>query len=319
VVLPLVDLLVGRDSVNPTTDEDVVLRADKTFDILVAMALPLQYASIAFGLWRAHNATSMLEFAGITVSTGLVSSLLAFNAGHELIHRKSIWLQRAGGAVMATTAYATFKVEHVLGHHVHIATPIDGTTARKGENAYAFVARALLHNVGRAFELEAQAAKRKKQPYSIWRGELAGYTLLTLVLFALCAFAAGAQGALYFVAQALVAVVVLELVNYVEHYGLTRKQLPSGGYETTTPMHSWNANFRVSNWLLLQLQRHSDHHANAARPYQVLRDMPQSPQLPLGYASMILLALVPPLYRHVMDPRVEAINASKSAQPKLHE
>ncbi|MCS6997692.1 MAG: alkane 1-monooxygenase, partial [Casimicrobiaceae bacterium] len=191
-------------------------------------------------------------------------------------------------------------------HHVDVATPRDNSTARRGETVYGFIARALRHNVPRAFELERERAKRLGRRYSPWRGELAVWFALSIAFAAACVWVAGHWlGLVYFVGQAFVAVCLLEIINYVEHYGLQRRQLPNGRYERVDPKHSWNSDYLVTNMFLFHLQRHSDHHAYAARRYQVLRHFDESPQLPFGYAAAVVVALCPPLWRRIMDPRVD--------------
>ena len=269
--------------------------------------LPVQVLALAAGVVLVSRVPlSAAGFAGWTLSFGLASSVLAITAGHELIHRGHRGLRMAGGALLATVGYASFKIEHVLGHHVHVATPNDPSTARRGDNAYAFVARALYTNIPRAFALEKAHALRRNVPHGLAHSELVRWTALTAALAGLAAVVGGGAGCLFFVGQAVVAIVMLEVINFVEHYGLERNPVGTrGGYEVTTPAHSWNSNYLLSNLVLFQLQRHSDHHANAARPYQVLRSLEVSPELPAGYPTMVMLALVPPLYRAVMESRFE--------------
>lgn len=305
-LIPVLDALVGRDAVNPTPAEETELRADRFYTALLVACLPLQLGALATGVWIVTRVPlSPLGFVGWTLSFGIASAVVAITVAHELIHRQSRWLQRIGGALLATVAYGSFKIEHVLGHHVHVATPQDPSTARRGDNVYAFVLRALYTNVPRAIALERAHAERSKRPHGFFSSEIARWTALTVALTA-AAGAFGWKGALFFVGQALLAIVMLEVINFVEHYGLERKR--SGrGYEVTTPAHSWNSSHLLSNLILFQLQRHSDHHANAARPYQVLRALEVSPELPAGYPTMVLLALVPPLYRAVLEPRLAAL------------
>lgn len=308
VVIPLVDLVVGVDEVNPNADEEAALRADSFYSLLLIACVPVQLATLGVGVYVVtHAPLGALGVIGWTLSFGIASSVLAITAGHELIHRHSRGMQRLGGVLLATVGYGSFKVEHVLGHHVHVATPEDPSTARRGDNVYAFVARALIGNVRRAYRLERAHANRRAETFRWFRSEVIGWAALTLLLLGGAAVFAGAAGAAFFAGQALVAVTLLEVINFVEHYGLARRPVGSrGGYQPTTPAHSWNSNYLVSNLLLFQLQRHSDHHANAARPYPVLRTLTVSPQLPAGYPTMVLMALVPPLYRAVMDRRLAA-------------
>jgi alkane 1-monooxygenase len=303
VVIPSLDLFVGKDNENPKNEG--ALRADPFYSALLVACLPLQLVILGLGGWLSvHAPFSSFGKVGWAIGVGLSSGTLAINTGHELIHRQNRWLRWTGGALLATVGYASFMVEHVLGHHVHVATPEDGSTARRGENVYAFIARAFARNIGHGWLLEN--AQRKRRNRSLAQSELLWAYAGTAALVGVFGHALGPGGMLFIGIQALVAITLLEVINFVEHYGLQRKKLATGrAYENATPMHSWNSNYMLTNLLLFQLQRHSDHHANAARPYQVLRHMPESAQLPYGYATMVVLALFPPLYRAVMHPLLD--------------
>jgi alkane 1-monooxygenase len=311
VAIPVLDLVLGTDSENPV--DEASLRADRFYTALVVLCLPVQLCVLAFSAWViTHAPFSLAGKIGWTISVGLSSGALAINTGHELIHRQNRFLRAAGGGLLATVGYAGFMVEHVLGHHVHVATPEDGSTARRGENVYAFVARAFARNIALAVRLETAQRKRRKK--SLLHSELLWAYLFTVALVLFAAYFLGVTAACFVIGQGVVAITLLEVINFVEHYGLARTKLPNGrAYENTTPMHSWNSNYLLTNLLLFQLQRHSDHHANAARPYQTLRHMPDSAQLPFGYATMVVLALLPPLYRAVMHPILDA-HAARATQ-----
>jgi alkane 1-monooxygenase len=320
--IPVLDLLIGRDSENPTDEEARALAKVSYFTALLTLCLPLQLASIGFGVWVVT--TTEMSFAaciGWAAAVGIVSGILGINVGHELIHRKHKGLQTLGGILLATTGYASFKVEHVLGHHVHIATPVDGTSAKRGESVYPYLLRALRNNIPLAFALERKDAERKAKagkgaPWSLLTSELVRYYAFSAALVAAGAAFGCLRGGLLVLGQGVVAILTLEVVNYVEHYGLERKPVgDKGAYEVTTLHHSWNSNYFLTNLLLFQLQRHSDHHANAARPYQALRHMLESPQLPLGYAGMVTMALCPPLFKAVMAKALSEHAARAGAAP----
>jgi alkane 1-monooxygenase len=251
------------------------------------------------------------------VSIGLVGGVTAINTGHELIHKPTRLEQWAGGLLLSCVGYGSFKVEHIHGHHVDVATPADGSTARLGETIYRFVPRAVWRNPQRAFELERAACVHRGRPWNPLRSELVVWSLASVAFALACSVMVGLLttapwwlGLVYFVAQSMVAISLLEIINYIEHYGLERRLLTAGPmagrYERVNVTHSWNANFLFTNLLLFQLQRHSDHHAHAVRRYQALRHFDESPQLPAGYSALVVLAAVPPLWRRVMDPRVAA-------------
>jgi alkane 1-monooxygenase len=312
-LIPLLDAWIGQDPSNPAPQDEASLAGDNFYRILTLSCLPLYVGIMLWGAW-ALTAAPFAWWAqvGWMISMGFVGGVVAINTGHELIHKTSRVERLAGGLLLASVGYGTFKVEHIYGHHVEVATPTDNSTAGLGENVYAFILKALLHNPRRAYLLERAAHTRRGLSTAWWQSELTHLYAFTLLLAGICTAIAGWLGLVYFAVQSLSAIALLEVINYVEHYGLARRQLPDGRYEKVDPTHSWNSNFILTNLFLFQLQRHSDHHANAVRRYQVLRHFPQSPQLPAGYATMVVLATIPPLWRKVMDPKVAVYENNRS-------
>lgn len=308
-IIPVMDYIIGKDTTNPDESTTKRLAENPYFPILTLLCLPIQLACLYFGIGYVIEAyhTQILSPIGVLgwiLSLGIVSSALAINVGHELIHKNSRIEQWAGGLLYASVCYAGFKVEHVRGHHVNVSTPEDASSSRFNESAYQFIPRAIVLNVMNALKLEAKRLARKGLPALHWRNELLWWHSISCALAVIAAVKFGALGAGLFLAQAMIAIIHLELINYVEHYGLERKKLPNGKYERTNITHSWNSSYLLTNLFLFQLQRHSDHHENPKRRYQILRHFDESPQLPGGYASMVLLALVPPLWRKIINPLV---------------
>jgi alkane 1-monooxygenase len=307
VLLPLADYAIGKDSSNPAdADARDALENETWFRWLTLACVPVQIGLIAWSIWWfVHAGYDTAGLVGWVVSQGVVSGILGINVAHELIHKIGRLEPGAGGVLLSTVGYFGFKIEHVRGHHVHVSTPLDASSARYGQHVYGFVAQALVRNAVNAWRLEAERLGRIGLPAVHWRNELLGWALLWCA-FGVGAWAiGGAPGLGFFVLQGLGAAISLEIINYIEHYGLERRMV-NGRYERTTHLHSWNSNYLLSNLLLFQLQRHSDHHANARRRYQALMHHNDSPQLPGGYAAMFVLALVPPLWHRVIDPRVRA-------------
>lgn len=316
-VIPLLDFVVGRDPANPDERDEVpALEAQGYYRLLSLATVPLLLAMLVWSAWIfvSYAGWSWVGQLGWVLSVGTVMGAIGITVSHELIHKDAALEQNAGGLLLAAVCYGGFKVEHVRGHHVHVSTPEDASSSRFGQSLYAFLPHAYKHNFLNAWRLEAERLQRRGLPALHWRNELIWWYAISALLLLGFSLAFGWLGALFFLGQALMAFTLLEIVNYVEHYGLHRRKLDNGRYERTTPHHSWNSNFLLTNLFLFHLQRHSDHHAYAKRRYQVLRHFDDSPQLPNGYAGMIVLALFPPLWRAIMDPKVRAYYAGEEHQ-----
>lgn len=308
VVVPCIDALCGDELHNgPTIEQSAQLRYPSFFRLLPLLVLPVWLATLAWCTWQfSHFLLEPTAIVGWILSTGVIGGTLAINPAHELIHKSGRLEPLVGGLLLTSVGYQGFKVEHVRGHHLHVGTPEDSSSALLGESVYAFVPCALWRNVRNAWRLEAKRLRGRGLSAWSWRNEMVAWYLVWFVLMAVFYSIGGTRSLLFFLAQGVVAAATLEVINYIEHYGLERAQLAPGRYERVTHHHSWNAPQRYTNWLLFNLQRHSDHHAQARRPYQDLLHHTDSPQLPAGYATMFVLALMPPLWRYVMDRRAIA-------------
>ncbi|MCB1153141.1 MAG: alkane 1-monooxygenase [Deltaproteobacteria bacterium] len=306
VWIPIMDFLFGLDTKNPEREIEKDLTDSLSFRMVTWGCVPALYATLIFGAWMVTNGTmSVWESIGLTISVGITGGVMGINVAHELIHRDVKAERLLGRMMLWTVNYTHWAIEHVYGHHAQVATPNDPATAKRGETFYAFWPRTVKGTWLSAWHLEKRRLGRMKKP--VWSHHnqiLRGVGMQILVAAGLTA-AFGPWALAFFIGQSIVAFSLLEVVNYLEHYGLERRQLDNGKYEQVTPIHSWNAANRITNLFLFHLQRHSDHHANAGRRYQVLRHFEHSPQLPTGYAGMVLLALVPPLWFKVMNPKVD--------------
>ncbi|MDH4114193.1 MAG: alkane 1-monooxygenase [Burkholderiaceae bacterium] len=268
------------------------------------LQLPLQ-ATLLIGAVGAAPDLALGELLVFALAVGTVTGGMGITIAHELGHRSSRLDRAVAKALLVSVMYGHFLVEHVRGHHVRVATPDDPATAPRGMTVYRFIPRSVVGSFTHAWRLERMRLARLQRP--AWHPSnwvLTG-SVLSLVLLVAAAAAAGPHGALLFAIQSVWAFVLLEIINYVEHYGLQRRRV-DGRYEPVREEHSWNADFAVSNWVLFNLQLHSDHHAHMNRPFEDLRTVPDAPQLPAGYPAMVLLALVPPLWFSVMDRRLPA-------------
>jgi alkane 1-monooxygenase len=243
------------------------------------------------------------------MGVGLVTGGIGITVAHELGHKKSKLEQFYSKVLLMTVSYMHFYIEHNRGHHVQVATPDDPATARFNENFYSFWFRSVFHGYAHAWQLEKESLQRKGHSVWHWRNEMIWFTLAPVLFGGLVTLIISQLSGrivwevpILFITQSVIGFTLLELVNYIEHYGIVRKQDNSGKYERVNPLHSWNASHLISNFFLFQLQRHSDHHANAIKRYQVLNHYDESPQLPYGYPTMILMALVPPLWYARMNP-----------------
>ncbi len=307
-IVPILDYIIGKDPSNPDEAVQVPAMTQETFyRVLTLLMVPLWYGVLLYAGWVfVNNDYGWFGQLGWIVSIGTVGGVIAINLAHELIHKDPTLESWAGGLLLASVTYAGFKVEHVRGHHVTVSTPEDASSSRYNQGVYAFLLHAFPHNFINAWKLEKQYLARKGKKNISLHNELIWWYGISALLGVLFWFLFGWQGVLFFYGQSFVAAFTLEVINYIEHYGLHRRVLENGKYERVTPAHSWNSNYFLTNLALFQLQRHSDHHAYAKRRYQVLRHYDDSPQLPGGYASMYVLALFPPLWKKVMNPRVEA-------------
>jgi alkane 1-monooxygenase len=305
-IFPLADLLIGVDAQNPPDSVIKWLEQDRYYRWCTYAFLPIQYAGLVFACWLwSSGELSTVDAIGLTLTVGVVSGI-AINTAHELGHKRASMERWLSKVALAQSAYGHFFIEHNRGHHVRVATPEDPASARLGESFYAFLPRTVAGSLRSSWELERTRLGRMGRSPWTPGNDILGAWAMTVVLFGVLAAVFGAVVLPYLVVQAILGFSLLEVVNYLEHYGLMRGRREDGRYERTRPEHSWNSNNVASNVLLYHLQRHSDHHANPIRRYQALRHMEEAPQLPTGYAGMILLAAAPPLWRRVMDRRLLA-------------
>jgi alkane 1-monooxygenase len=236
-------------------------------------------------------------------SVGLITGGIGITVAHELGHRlgrRERWVSRL---LLGSVCYAHFQIEHNKGHHSKVATPDDPATARFGESFYAFWPRTVFGGLIGAWHIERDALKKAAKPWWSLNNQMWWVVVLPVSMALVLGVLFGWRGVVFFFVQSFVAFSLLELVNYVEHYGLLRQRYADGSYETITAAHSWNATQQVSNWLLFNLERHSHHHIHQSRPYQTLKHMEEAPQLPAGYSALTLVVLIPTLWRALMDQR----------------
>lgn len=245
------------------------------------------------------------HFFGLILLCGLVSTIICFIVGHELIHRASKLDQIIGGLLLCLVCYPSFKIEHRRSHHRWVGTANDASSAKKGQNLYYFLPRAIILNTREAWALENQRLKNKMGLKKIIHHEMVYWAIINTVLLLVAFILFGWLGLAFFVLQSLVAIIFLETINYIQHYGLRRKQDKGGKFEAVGYRHSWNAPHWYSKWALFNLMSHSDHHVHQFQPFWALQTTNFFPQLPFPTPLAVIIAFVPPLWRWIMDPLVD--------------
>jgi alkane 1-monooxygenase len=306
-ILPFFEIFTRGSTRNLAKVEEEVAKQDVLYDILLWLLVPVQYATMVYFLFCiSEESLSFPVKLGMMFAFGMSCGILGINGAHELGHRHTWYEQLMSKMLLLTSLYMHFFIEHNRGHHKNVSTDDDPASARKGENVYAFYLRTVAGSWLSAWHLERSRLEKKGLPVLSLHNEMLRFQLIQLALLAAIYLIFGWATLLWFIAGATVGFMLLETVNYIEHYGL-RREKKGEAYERVMPVHSWNSNHPLGRLILLELSRHSDHHYLASRKYQVLRHFDESPQMPTGYPGMMLLALLPPLWFRVMDPRVESI------------
>ncbi|CUH79376.1 Alkane 1-monooxygenase 2 [Tritonibacter multivorans] len=304
----VMDVATGLDLENADPDTpDSDLRG---YIRLTTIWVPLQFLTL-FGLIAYVGGATHLsgwEKVGLFFGVGVITGTVGINYSHELMHQRNRVERWLGDFLLAMVFYSHFRSEHLLVHHRYVGTPRDPVTARYNEGFHRFYPRVLRQCWHSAFNAEKALLARKNLRWTDRSNPFWRYWGLQGVMLLLALSLGGWSGVALLLLQAGIAIWHLELVNYVEHYGLTRKHLGDGKYEHVKPHHSWNAAHRATNWLLINLQRHSDHHYRPNRRFPLLQnyDDAEAPQFPLGYPAMTVAAMIPPLWRRIMNPRVRA-------------
>lgn len=311
-LVPLIDELIGKDPNNIKKEELPVLSGQVYFEGILHVLVYVHLAIVVWGFYVISLGTmAWLEVIGFTLSLMVLSSGM-INVAHELGHKQHWYARFQSQLSSMAVCYMHFFIEHNKGHHVNVATPKDPATSKKNQTFYSFWKQSVVGSWKDAWQIEKR--RLEKRNVSVWstQNHMLWYLAFPLAFVSVCTvvMALLAQPLfwavpIFFFVQSFLAFSTLEAVNYVEHYGLVRKEISPGRYERVNPLHSWNSNHMISNFLLFQLQRHSDHHAFASRPYQTLRHFDESPQLPAGYPVMILMSLVPQLWFKRMNKRLE--------------
>jgi alkane 1-monooxygenase len=303
--IPLLELLIPLSKDNMTEAEEKIAKDDRLYDWWLYIIVPLQYAALVLFLFSLQEeGLQTWEKWGRIVAMGLLCGAFGINVGHELGHRRFLYERNLAKALLLTSLYMHFYIEHNKGHHKNVSTKEDPSSARKWEPIYLFYFRTVIFGYFSAWKIAADDQKRKGKPVLHFSNQMIQFQLLQIIFLATIYFLFGTDIMLSFASAASIGFLLLETVNYIEHYGLERKKTEEG-YERAMPEHSWNSSHILGRLMLFELSRHSDHHYLASRKYQVLRHHEEAPQMPTGYPGMMLLSLLPPLWFSVMHKRME--------------
>jgi alkane 1-monooxygenase len=305
-LIPFVELFIKADPQNLDEVEEALAKKNKAYDLILYAAVIMQY----YSLWVFFNSlkqeqVSTIDIIGRVLSMGLLCGAFGINVAHELGHRVNKMEQTFAKLLLLTSLYMHFFIEHNKGHHKHVATPHDPSTAKYNQTVYAFWIQTLIGTYLSAWKIANEEVEKKgKRWYSLQNEMLLFQIIQLLFVFAIYYFL-GALSALLFIVAAFMGGLLLETVNYIEHYGLSRNTTSEEQYERVQPHHSWNSNHIIGRLMLFELSRHSDHHYLASRKYQILRSFDNAPQMPTGYPGMILLSLFPPLWFKIMHQQMK--------------
>ncbi len=307
----VVDWLLGRNLSSPTASQTSFLARLPVFRWLLLIMLPIQciYVFTSCALLGQMTSIPLIAYAGLILLVGLSTGEFCIIIGHELIHSQHKIDRIFGGLMLCLVCYPSFKIEHVRVHHPMVATPEDVSSAKKGEGIYWFLPKAIVMNFVHAWQQEYQRLQDRPLVMKVLQNELVGWLVLSFCIGGFITYYLGVNGLIFFLLQSLVAITFLETINFIQHYGLKRRSCPGGGYEAVHAGHSWNAPYWFTQWLFVNMMRHSDHHQFPLRPYQVLRVPDKAPMWPFPLVVVFVLAFVPPLWKWIMDPIADYYNA----------
>ncbi len=303
--IPLLELLIKPNPSNLSEAEEEMAKKSKVYDWLLYLVVPLQYTCLYLFLstWN-DNSFTVYETAGRIAVMGLLCGVFGINVGHELGHRVNKVEQTLAKSLLLTSLYMHFFTEHNKGHHKRVATPDDPSSARYGEMIYLFYFRTIIFSYFSAWHIANEETRKKEKPVFSLYNEMILFHIIQICFVVLILLLFGWLVTVYFLIAAAIGIMLLETVNYIEHYGLQRNKMADGKYERAVPAHSWNSDHIIGRILIFELSRHSDHHYLASRKYQILRHHDNSPQMPTGYPGMMILALIPPAWFYVMNKKL---------------
>ena len=305
VLIPVFELVLPQDTSNYSKETSQKRAKNILFDWLLYLNLPIVYCLLFYALTiLTSQALETYEFIGIVLSVGMVLGTNGINVGHELGHRQATNERFLGKALLLPALYMHFYIEHNYGHHLHAATKEDPATARYNQNVYAFWFTSTIRQYVNAWKIRKKLLTNTNKMFWSLKNDMFWFSIIQTLYLILVLIVFGKIGLLFVISAAITGFLLLETVNYIEHYGLLRGKTKSGRYERVKEIHSWNSNHVVGRIILYELTRHSDHHFKSSKKYQVLECHDESPQMPFGYPTSMVLALIPPLWFNIMNKRV---------------
>ncbi len=305
VMIPVLEILLPHDTSNHEGEVRVDKSKSKLFDWMLYLNIPVVFGLLGYGLWdvSAHTPETA-ELIGLIFSLGIVLGTNGINVAHELGHRQTTFERHLGKLLLLPSHYMHFYIEHNFGHHANAATKEDPATAQYNQTVYSFWFTSVFRQYISAWKLQFKLLKAEKLGFYSIKNDMLWYSIFQAIYLATVYIAFGPMGLLFAFFTGIVGFLMLETVNYIEHYGLSRSKTASGRYERVREVHSWNSNHVMGRIVLYELTRHSDHHHKSSKKYQLLDYHDISPQMPYGYPTSMVLSLLPPLWFRLMNPRI---------------
>jgi alkane 1-monooxygenase len=305
VIIPVAEQFFSGSPENIPDNLEKSLLSDKSYDYLLYLSLPVQWSIIILFAFLVHQYEhTTLQLIGMTLAVGICSGTIGINVAHELGHRITYYEQFMAKGLLLSSLYMHFYVEHNRGHHRYVATLEDPATARLNESVYFFIIRSFIGSYKSAWKIQMELNKKNNTSFFSFDNEMFWFQVIQVFVVAAFYYFFGSLAGSLFVGSAIIGFTLLEVINYIEHYGLLRKELSNGQYEKVKPLHSWNSDKTIGRLMLFELTRHADHHYKASKKYQILNHHDDSPELPFGYPAMMLCSLVPSLFFKIMNPRI---------------
>ena len=308
IFIPFLEIIMKDYDTKYDEDQKKKRLSNRIFDILLYLNIPFVFILLFFGLNKlTGNSLIIIEKVGIVSSLGILLATNAINVAHELGHRISRAERTLSKILLIPCLYMHFYLEHNFGHHKNVATPEDPATSKFNQSVYHFWITSVFNQFVNAWKIQKEILKRSEKSFISFQNDMIWYMIIQSAYLYLVFMFFGVYGLFYAVIVGIQSFLFLETINYIEHYGLVRKKLSSGRYERVQTHHSWNSNHIIGRIVLYELTRHSDHHFKSSKKYQILENKKDSPQLPYGYPTSILLALIPPLWFKIINPRIKSI------------